>query len=106
MPRPGKQKSHSSHWVLGPFQFSRVRGHPHGDLAPHVDLMQDCLTFDPLVFYNFIKILETINQPQNFKISVTVTHSVVTNPTFIYLFFSLLLFPFSCFYVIYNVDYV
>lgn len=43
MPRPRKQKSHSSHQVLEPLRYSTVSGHPHGNTAPHVDLMQDCL---------------------------------------------------------------
>lgn len=61
MPRPGKQTSHSSHWVLGPLQFSRVRGHPHGDLAAHVDLMRGRLTFDLSDFHIFIEMLERVS---------------------------------------------
>lgn len=65
MPRPGKQTSHSSQSVLGPPQFSRVKGHPHGDFTPHVDLMHDRLTFELSVVLVFIEICTytSINSP-------------------------------------------
>lgn len=52
MPHPRKQKSHSSHQVLEPLQYSRVRGHPHGDTAPHVAVTCLCLHFNLIIRHN------------------------------------------------------
>lgn len=56
MPHPGKQKSHSSHWVLGPIHFSGVRGHPH------VGFMHGCLPFDLRLSHFLQNIADDVNQ--------------------------------------------
>lgn len=122
MPRPGKQTSHSSQWVLGPLQFSKVRGHPHSDLAPHVDLMHDCLTFDlscTLHFHRNIRTWRCLNShflTQFFISSITKSAEIcladcqtihssfsslkMTQALFVSLFFALLYFPFCIYFVI------
>lgn len=53
MPRPRKQKSHSSRRVLQALQYSKVWGHPHGDSVPHVAVMHGCVISVRFSFWLF-----------------------------------------------------